>query len=35
VWALIEQVRALVESHAGIRLETEVELMGAIGDAQR
>ncbi len=28
VWALIEQVRALVESHAGVRLETEVELMG-------
>ena len=35
VWALIERVRALVESHAGIRLETEVELMGAVGDAER
>ena len=33
VWALIGQVRSRVESHAGIRLETEVELMGAIGDA--
>ncbi|HWL89901.1 MAG TPA: UDP-N-acetylmuramate dehydrogenase [Actinomycetota bacterium] len=35
VWQLIERVRALVEAHAGIRLETEVELMGAVGDAQR
>ena len=35
VWELIEQVRALVESHAGIWLETEVELMGAVGDAER
>ena len=35
VWALIERVRALVETHAGIRLETEVELMGAVGDAER
>ncbi|MBA3363277.1 MAG: UDP-N-acetylmuramate dehydrogenase [Actinomycetota bacterium] len=35
VWELIEQVRALVESHAGVRLETEVELMGAVGDADR
>ena len=35
VWKLIEQVRALVESHAGVRLETEVELMGGIADAGR
>lgn len=35
VWQLIERVRALVESHAGIRLETEVELMGAVDDAKR
>jgi UDP-N-acetylmuramate dehydrogenase len=33
VWRLIERVRALVESHTGIRLETEVELMGAVADA--
>ena len=32
---LIEQVRALVESHAGVRLETEVELMGGVADAGR
>ncbi len=35
VWELIEQVRALVESHAGVRLETEVELMGGVADASR
>jgi UDP-N-acetylmuramate dehydrogenase len=35
VWMLIEQVRALVESHAGVRLETEVELMGDVADAGR
>lgn len=35
VWALIEQVRGLVGSHAGIRLETEVELMGGVVDASR
>jgi UDP-N-acetylmuramate dehydrogenase len=35
VWKLIEQVRAMVESHAGVRLETEVELMGVIADAGR
>ena len=35
VWKLIERVRGLVESHAGIRLETEVELMGAVADAER
>jgi UDP-N-acetylmuramate dehydrogenase len=35
VWRLIERVRALVESHSGIRLETEVELMGAVADAGR
>lgn len=33
VWKLIEQVRALVESHSGVRLETEVESMGAEADA--
>jgi UDP-N-acetylmuramate dehydrogenase len=33
VWGLIRQVRSRVESHAGIRLEPEVELMGAVGDA--
>jgi UDP-N-acetylmuramate dehydrogenase len=35
VWRLIERVRALVESHAGVRLETEVELMGDVADAGR
>jgi UDP-N-acetylenolpyruvoylglucosamine reductase len=35
VWRLIERVRSLVESEAGIRLETEVELMGAFTDAER
>ncbi len=35
VWQLIERVRALVESRTGIRLETEVELMGAVADAAR
>ena len=35
VWALIEQVRALVESHAGVRLETEVESMGGVAHAGR
>lgn len=35
VRTLIEQVRTLVESHAGVRLETEVELMGGIADAGR
>ena len=33
VWRLIEQVRSRVEAHAGVRLETEVELMGAVADA--
>jgi UDP-N-acetylmuramate dehydrogenase len=33
VWQLIERVRALVESRTGIRLETEVELLGAVADA--
>jgi UDP-N-acetylmuramate dehydrogenase len=33
VWSLIQQVRSRVEHHAGIRLETEVELMGVVGDA--
>jgi len=34
VWELIERVRSRVESHAGIRLEIEVELMGAVADAR-
>jgi UDP-N-acetylmuramate dehydrogenase len=33
VWDLIQEVRSRVEDHAGVRLETEVELMGAVGDA--
>jgi UDP-N-acetylmuramate dehydrogenase len=33
VWKLIEQVRALVESHSGVRLETEVESLGVDADA--
>lgn len=33
VWQLIEQVRSRVESRTGIRLETEVEPMGAVADA--
>ena len=33
VWTLIGEVRSRVESHAGVRLETEVELMGAMRDA--
>jgi UDP-N-acetylmuramate dehydrogenase len=33
VWKLIEQVRALVESHSSVRLETEVESMGGDADA--
>jgi UDP-N-acetylmuramate dehydrogenase len=35
VWKLIEEVRSLVRSHAGVRLETEVELMGGVADAGR
>lgn len=35
VWKLIEEVRALVRSHAGVGLETEVELMGGVADAGR
>jgi UDP-N-acetylmuramate dehydrogenase len=35
VWELIERVRELVESRTGIRLETEVEVLGAIADADR
>jgi UDP-N-acetylmuramate dehydrogenase len=35
VWKLIEEVRALVRSHAGVGLETEVELMGGVPDAGR
>jgi UDP-N-acetylmuramate dehydrogenase len=34
VWALIERVRDLVASTAGVRLETEVQLMGAVADAR-
>jgi UDP-N-acetylmuramate dehydrogenase len=33
VWRLIERVRTLVASNAGVRLETEVQLMGAVADA--
>jgi UDP-N-acetylmuramate dehydrogenase len=33
VWHLIEQVRSRVESGSGIRLETEVDLMGPVADA--
>jgi UDP-N-acetylmuramate dehydrogenase len=33
VWRLIERVRDLVESDAGIRLETEVQFLGGIADA--
>lgn len=32
VWRLIERVRSRVESDSGIRLETEVELIGAVVD---
>lgn len=35
VWGLIERVRSLVAAEAGVRLETEVELMGAFVDAER
>jgi UDP-N-acetylmuramate dehydrogenase len=35
VWKLVEEVRALVRSHAGVDLETEVELMGGVADAGR
>jgi UDP-N-acetylmuramate dehydrogenase len=33
VWRLIEEVRSRVGSRTGIRLETEVELMGPVNDA--
>jgi UDP-N-acetylmuramate dehydrogenase len=33
VWALIREVRSRVEAHAGVILQTEVELMGAMRDA--
>ena len=33
VWRLIERVRELVSQAAGVRLETEVQLMGAVADA--
>ena len=33
VWTVIGQVRSRVKSHAGILLETEVDVMGAIRDA--
>ena len=32
-WDLIQQVRSRVETMRGVRLETEVELMGVVGDA--
>ncbi len=35
VWALIRRIQDLVASHAGVRLETEVQLMGAFVDAGR
>lgn len=34
VWRLIERVRSGVESHSGIRLETEVDLMGPVTDVR-
>ena len=34
VWALIERVRDRVASSSGVRLETEVRLMGAVADAR-
>jgi UDP-N-acetylmuramate dehydrogenase len=34
VWQLIEHVRALVTTSANVRLETEVQLMGAVADAR-
>jgi UDP-N-acetylmuramate dehydrogenase len=33
VWTLIEHVRSRVGSHAGVLLETEVDLMGTVRDA--
>lgn len=33
VWALIERVRDLVEADTGVRLETEVQLLGRVADA--
>jgi UDP-N-acetylmuramate dehydrogenase len=33
VWRLIERVRELVASSAGVQLETEVQLVGAVADA--
>jgi UDP-N-acetylmuramate dehydrogenase len=33
VWTLIERVRELVSSRSGLRLETEVQLLGAVADA--
>lgn len=33
VWTLIGHVQNLVESHAGVRLETEVQLLGEMADA--
>jgi UDP-N-acetylmuramate dehydrogenase len=35
VWALVERVRDLVASRSGIRLETEVQVLGAVADAIR
>ena len=35
VWTLVERVREVVEARSGIRLETEVQLLGAVADATR
>jgi len=35
VWTLVERVRDAVEARSGIRLETEVQLLGAVADAIR
>ena len=35
VWTLVERVRDAVEGRSGIRLETEVQLLGAVADAIR
>jgi UDP-N-acetylmuramate dehydrogenase len=35
VWTLVERVREAVEVRSGIRLETEVQLLGAVADAIR
>jgi UDP-N-acetylmuramate dehydrogenase len=35
VWTLVERVREAVEARSGIRLETEVQLLGTVADAIR